>query len=169
MDFKDNPLLFLNKDRSFLENFLLEKKLVFNIYPEEQRVEGFDIIESNKVSFWFDCLGFIYSIHADFNKEELSLPIFLNGVKINETGYAKSVTNYFERVGKIFNESDFYDDSIGKYRLVVYDLSENIKVILNIDSSKSVFGLVINYDGYSPYQYKKGISLSDFLNTTIST
>ena len=66
--------------------------------------------------------------------------------------------------GKLFDSKELYDENIGKYMLIVYEFENKVKFILNVDNKNTLFSLVMNYDGYSTYQYKKGITLCEFLN-----
>lgn len=165
MEIKENLFLFLGKKRNYLTEYLDEKHILYEEFPLKQKLRGFDIIQVENLLFWFDCADTIYGIHVNLEKSNSkTIPLFFDGIALNTIGYADVFLNFLNIEGKLFDSKELYDENIGKYMLIVYEFENKVKFILNVDNKNTLFSLVMNYDGYSTYQYKKGITLCEFLN-----
>lgn len=165
MDMMKNTHLLLGNDKECLKKYLQSKNMNYYEFPEDQISEGFNIIQTENTLFWFDCLDILYAIHMDFHNycSNKDLSIYINNTAINSRGFGRKVVEFLQQYGNLYGSSQFHDEDLGEYRLVTYMIKGGVSYMLNIDNSDTIFGLAVQYDGYSPYQYKKGISINTFL------
>lgn len=167
MDISNNPYLLLGKTKEYILYFINELQIEIYCFPEDQKQDGFNIIQAGGILFWFDCFDVLYCIQAKYHDDSFkeSLSISLYDIKINQEGYAETVISFLNTRGVLHWEKSICDQDIGKYRIMVFFTNDQVSYIINYDETNTISEFSIQYDGYSAYQYKKGIGLDEYLHT----
>ncbi|MDP8079717.1 hypothetical protein [Phocoenobacter skyensis] len=163
-DIKKNPKLFLGKSKTELIEYLEQNAIKFEHFPQDQIDNGFNIINTSNMHFWFDCEDINYRIDV------MSLgDLYFNKTKINKQGYALTVLDYLNNIATKLSETDHIDnDDMGKYKLVVYELEKLFRIYITYTcDNHCIFCFSLYVDGYNLYEYKRGISLEDYMQEYI--
>lgn len=163
IDLKCHLRFFLQKDRNFIRKFLGKNNISYDVFPEEQRKAGFDIIETPGIEFWFDCSNKVYMLNIDFScHENNQIFTLFGGLKLKDQEVVSAFLAFLEETGTKFSEYE-YQDANRSLQVIVFELKDKVMVFVTLYKD-IVSGITIKYDGYSTFEYKEGISLEEFLN-----
>lgn len=159
-----NPMFFLKKNKLFVESFLQKNNIECVFFPEEQKEYGWDVIECENVQFWFTCDESVYLIYIDllYNKKNV-LEVFFDDKKLSKEKTTSDYLDFLNKTGKKFSEYSYTDDDGNTFDVISFFIQKKIMVMVTLYKD-SAHQLTIKYDGYGEYQYKKGVSLNDWLH-----
>lgn len=159
-DLLENPTLFLGGSKAWLKNLLIKNNIDFYEFPIEQRVnDGFDVIQffSKSVEIWFDCQDIVYFISFNFPSNAL----YFNGKSLEKKEGSELFFNHLERN---YRKHASRFTAIHNYTIHSF-VDGDIFFAINIFPDNSIESFALYYDGYSRYQYLKGISLKEYLDS----
>ena len=162
MDLRNNHALLLGKNKAFVEKYLQKNNWTYEYFPAEQIKDGFDILETCSLLFWFDTTGVVHTISTTSKYNE-TVPLYFEGEEIFKVGYSYIVINYLKSYAVSITEKDFHEDDIGSYKLLEITLPQGIIFRINVNTKSTIFGFLV-YFGYTPFNYVNGVSLSEFMD-----